>query len=330
MRVTFHIGANKTGSSAIQRWLAINAPTLREHGIYVPTEDLMVSGPISGNHVNLMQRMLNQWPRESELVHVLTEIERGINPREVVFSAENLAAHINGPELVDSVAQHFDTRVLLFIRRQDEFLPATWAQWHAKTRTDFWAWMLSVVGQLGNWQHVIEAWHSDRFETTVQLHCDQAEIVLAGYLETTGEYIWPRVRTNQRIDPSILSLACGNRQVFETMHDNGFHAMVEDLTGTEFLGGPDLLTPSQRNVVLARYADSNEWVRQMHFPRYARLFDPVIEEDFVKDDRLGSQLSFLTTCIYALYKRAKETPGKPGSGTVTGEEPRALGGRKTL
>ena len=50
-KVTIHIGAGKTGSSAIQLFLKENASTLAEDGILVPAENLERGGRNVGSHV---------------------------------------------------------------------------------------------------------------------------------------------------------------------------------------------------------------------------------------------------------------------------------------
>ena len=48
-KIILHIGAGKTGSSAIQRFLDLNVDALRRENIVVPDNDLALTGRACGN-----------------------------------------------------------------------------------------------------------------------------------------------------------------------------------------------------------------------------------------------------------------------------------------
>src|SRR5438270_7553637 len=52
-----HIGANKTGSSAIQHFLRLNAALLKSAGIAVAPGDLTPEGSVTGQHVSAIEAL---------------------------------------------------------------------------------------------------------------------------------------------------------------------------------------------------------------------------------------------------------------------------------
>src|SRR5688500_4847901 len=50
-KVIVHIGANQTGSSAIQKFLSLNCEALRKQGLVIPSQDFTLSSQVSGFHV---------------------------------------------------------------------------------------------------------------------------------------------------------------------------------------------------------------------------------------------------------------------------------------
>src|SRR5256885_5029306 len=66
--LVIYIGANKTGSSAIQEFLRLNTHTLADHGLVVAPADLMPRGPISGQHVPFLEHLRDDLRNGSTVV----------------------------------------------------------------------------------------------------------------------------------------------------------------------------------------------------------------------------------------------------------------------
>ena len=92
-RLSIHIGAIKTGSSAIQWFLKDNSERLRAGGIVVPDQQLALTGPITGDHIPFFDARRDGRDDEyrSELTARVDALFRETGARQIVISAENLS-----------------------------------------------------------------------------------------------------------------------------------------------------------------------------------------------------------------------------------------------
>jgi hypothetical protein len=127
-KLIVHIGANKTGSSAIQRFLSANNLALRAEGIIIPDNEFRIVDKIQGFHVFGFQKLLKS-PLEGR-----KQLEDAIDAVDVAYprataillSAENLAANPAAPSLFENLVKRYDTKVIIYIRRQDEYILSSW------------------------------------------------------------------------------------------------------------------------------------------------------------------------------------------------------------
>src|SRR5690606_36558944 len=121
--------------SAIQAFLNLNVDDLRREGIVVPDNDLGLTGPEWGNHVGVLRGYvesptLGRAALESAIETIVREAD---NAAAVLLSAENLAGRSTAPSLFQNLVRDHDIEVILYIRRQDEFILSAWQQWNVKT-----------------------------------------------------------------------------------------------------------------------------------------------------------------------------------------------------
>ena len=155
-----HIGCAKGGSSAIQAGLRLNQEELVRRGVAVPGTDLTSTSTVTGTHAaffesRLQERRATPLP---ELADLLDETAASANASTVVISAENLS-NPNGFEAIfASLADRFDVRILLYVRRQDDFLESAWQQWDVKRGGSLLAWMIRNIRVRGDWCRVVGPW----------------------------------------------------------------------------------------------------------------------------------------------------------------------------
>ncbi|WP_157014692.1 hypothetical protein [Mesorhizobium xinjiangense] len=324
-RIVVHIGANKTGSSAIQNFISINARRLRDAGIVVPGTNFELSGKIDGHHVWSFQLLFDN-PSEgakvlSGALHDIFALEP--NASAVLLSAENLTANPVAPALFKELAQQYDIEIVIYIRRQDDYFTSSWQQWHSKTNSDFWAWAISAIGQFGNWRTYLERWETVVPRKNIKVRIfDRKKLVdgdvvadFYGLLDLSipfSELSYPKKQINPSYADAVMNLVKGNSAIFRDAHDNDFYNFVQAMTGDRFFKNSkeSSLTFSQRHAIVQKYAVSNRWVKDSYFPDTpGELFSPVVEGDYyhVSDsDVQRQQLEFLTELVYGMHKKGKK------------------------
>jgi hypothetical protein len=321
-KLIVHIGANKTGSSAIQRFLSLNNLALREEGLVVPNGEFRVADTIQGHHVFGFQDLLKSPAEGRRRLEGAMDAVEDARPGEgtVLLSAENLAANPAAPSLFEGLIKSYDTRVIIYIRRQDEYILSSWQQWYSKISPDFWAWAVSVVGLLGNWRAYLEKWETvvPRDNITVRVFekskLKDGDVIsdfhgLLGLSAPLDALAYPQGTVNPSFSDAVMDLVKGNDLIFRNVHDNDFYDFVVKMTGDRYKkpSRQSSITFEQRRSIIGRYKQANEWVRRTYFPHVqGELFSPPRGEDYdyvSPDDIERQKLEFLVSMLYQTYKR---------------------------
>jgi len=275
-----HIGANKTGSSAIQAFLKVNVEALARHRVHVAPADLMPGGPITGQHVTFFEHLRENMPFGRKIVaERISLLRRQMTAGDtLVISAENLS-NLNGTqELFADAAQGMALRVLLYIRRQDELLLSSWQQWGAKITGDFWAWLTAAAGFRGDWRATLERWEElvPRKRIAVRRY-DRRTLrggnVISDFVDFLGlherlsEFHMPERTANPSYSEAVLDFVKGNPLLFRDMHDDSVYRTVGALTGERFHRNPreSVITHEERLALLYKYRAINTWVKNRYF-----------------------------------------------------------------
>jgi Sulfotransferase domain len=323
-KLIVHIGANKTGSTAIQKFLSMNKPALHAEGIIIPDNEFRIANKIQGYHAFGFQKLL-QSPLEGrkQLEDAIAALDAA-HPRAtaILLSAENLAANPAAPSLFEDLVKRYDTKVIIYIRRQDEYILSTWQQWPSKISADFWAWVISVVGMLGDWRAYLKNWETviPRDKITVRIlersKLEGRDVVadfysMLGISKPLSTLIYPKGTANPSFSFAIMDLVKGNELIFRNAHDNDFYNFVVRMTGNKYLKNArqSPISILQRRSIMERYKKQNNWVKKNYFPHIdGELFSPPKESDYdyVSPDEISQQkLEFLTTILYLMYKQGQ-------------------------
>ncbi len=319
-KIILHIGANKTGSSAIQRFISLNRKEFLDEGIVIPNDDFQVSDSIQGYHVWGFARLIKEEANGQQILEDAVEDIFRSQPsaNTILFSAENLTANAGAPHLFQNIAKKYEIRVIVYIRRQDDFILSSWQQWHSKRYDDFWAWTISVLGTLGNWRTHLQNWETvvDRSQITVRVY-ERPKLKDQDVMSDFHQWVGlerplsalniPTVQVNPSFSDSIVDLVKGNDLIFENTHDNEFYRFIEKYTGDLYFrkSAESILTVEQRRAIIKTYQKSNNWVKRNYFPGAdGELFSEIKDNDFTyvdSDKMTKQQLQFLTTLIYRLH-----------------------------
>ncbi len=126
MQIILHIGTWKTGSSAIQLFMARNAKRLAKQGVYLPSVVHKDNG-----HTLLFRALCQGGPEQNALLDEFRAIERNDADARLFISSEHFWP-LSSDEIRDlaSVLHQItdDIRVLVYLRPQDEMWASVYAQ----------------------------------------------------------------------------------------------------------------------------------------------------------------------------------------------------------
>jgi len=319
--IIIHLGANKTGSSSIQKFIQKNTEKLRDLNYIIPDSKLGLGTSITGEQVFALQEFIGGGDKSA--AKLKKKIDALIDSREsedqtVLISAENMGT-TQGALLFKKVLAKRKAKVIFYIRRQDELIASSWQQWHSKKEVDYDAWLIDAIRTLGHWEPIINAWEKvvglenialEVFERSAFTdgniivdfvekigagqHSDELELVLKDANPTYLNYITP--------------LVAGNDRIFSNIHDNEFYRMVGTLTGDKFSKGKkySLMSQRQRENIMKYFGNQNERVRAKFFPDRERLFVDIDHNKYhyaSKTEMQALQMRFMTTLLYEIGRK---------------------------
>ncbi|MDH3294341.1 MAG: hypothetical protein OER95_08485 [Acidimicrobiia bacterium] len=335
MKLTFHIGAGKTGSSAVQRALAVAKHDLADQGILVAPANLEVGGNVGGQQVFAFQTIKQLEFSQSRQTFaarmqalIVDAGSRG--GQHLIFSAENLSNPHPWSEVIgDSLAGH-DVEVVVYIRRQDNYLLSAWQQWTLKRGIPFDSWLVEVVGIDGDWRIPIEEWEKVATGGRLTVRLYEPEHLVGGDVAQdffsvcdlpTAPLGEPTV-VNRSYGMAAEELAMASGNLFSDPHDSGFFDFLDRYCHGAHLrqANESRLTVAERQAILGRYRDSNNWIRERYFsgPEHKHipptLFTPPRAGDGrppANDDLQRGQLAIVTELLYGLYRERLDSGADP-------------------
>jgi len=315
-RLILHIGANKTGSSAVQSLIRLNLRAFRSLGYAIPDRFMGLSRRITGEQVFGFEPEFEREDAAAIGQKIAYLMARTSQPN-LLISAENLSNPDNFRFFRDCL-KSIECRVILYVRRQDEFLLSSWRQWHSKTETDLHAWLLRAVPRLGHWLPCIEGWESVVGEGNVTVRIFQRSDLVNGdvvddFASVMGLDIAalnltrPAAPVNASHADLVTEMVCGNAFLFADQHDSKFYEFVQKMTGDHFMRAPQisLISARQRDSLIAFYAAENDAVCRKYLTGRARLFEPVDHSKYEylsRDELVRRQLGFLASLVYGMYQ----------------------------
>ena len=145
MKIVFHIGLSKTGSTLIQFFCLENRAKLLDNGILFPQTGLSISPDgrnlRSSGHLFFMTALRNNQTAIFDELH--REIAEYKNVNTLLISSENFSFQ---PGLASSLKNSFksykDVKVIVYLRRQDLYLESLYSEFC------LW-WFSQIISQSG-------------------------------------------------------------------------------------------------------------------------------------------------------------------------------------
>jgi hypothetical protein len=274
LKLTFHIGMGKTGTSAIQASLSQSPEQLREHGVsylgmwWEPFDQSLVGS----QGIQAGARLGETGQRELAdrlLTHMRSTAER--EPvSHFVFSNEALFANTDAYEaLYARLAEHVDLQFVVFVREPRKWLASAYAQWGIRHRPEpgpvpsFAQWAEDRIGVYSGLRY----WHH-RFGSQLMVRMfDSSRDVVGDFLTAIGlELQLPSQRVYETPEPAALLL----QAAFDAIcNDPAARASFSrDLRDCEAAGAPATL-----DELIARHFDQASVPELLS--RWREMFDDI-------------------------------------------------------
>jgi hypothetical protein len=322
--LTIHIGAGKTGTTAIQSFLSRNRNWLRKQGVVVPDVAMRDGPEVDGCHTSYFERPgADRTQSAAEFAKNVETLFAKSGVRQVVISAENLSNPDAGAlTWLDDVVSRYETEVIIYLRRQDDYLLSSWQQWFAKVEPDFSTLLNSYVGVLGDWRAVLEQWERIVGRERIRVRLYERDRLLDGDVvadfaqflrvdEAIPDHAAEKT-ANPSFNEAIVSLIPGSG-LFKDAHDHAFYDFLDEMLGAAAHKRPNesALTYEERMQILKRYESANYWVRQRYFadtdvpPWLFKL--PTQHEYRVPSERelVREQMQMLFRLVFELHERRR-------------------------
>jgi len=284
-----HIGTEKTGSTSIQRYLAKNRVRLREAGVLFPlapgldNQRALTAAAEENTQDSALQEMFDlRTPNDlqrfrQDLRGKLKKELREAGCSHVVMSNEHCSSRLRDHSQVEFLrtflGDFFDRiRILVYIRRQDDFLVSTYSTMVKTGRTNP-IHVPTMKGQLRRYDHwdLLSRW-AEIFgrENIICRKYDRSELVEGDIIHdfgaqagvpTTPDYERP-VMTNESLDADALEFL----RIFNSYYNRSGHRsqLVQALAAIS--NGPLVTVPEEELVkFMGLFKESNEKVAAEYF-----------------------------------------------------------------
>lgn len=198
-KILLHVGTHKTGTTSLQRMMALHRPHLLERGICYPETD-RPPFPHHIKHKNLRAALI-EGPRAfaREKAAFLDEFARsGANT--LMMSGEGLwRMPVKALNLMRELAEDFEIEIICFLRRQDRFLESLWSQLskegRAKAHIDVF---VRLPRQAAGPDYLVELDRWARFARVNAIGFEQAcaDGLVESFNKATGLDLPPETRLN--------------------------------------------------------------------------------------------------------------------------------------
>jgi hypothetical protein len=293
-----HIGMGKTGTTALQNFFWSNRRELGRHGIAYP-EVGVVSGAhhlLSPHHPPFLKGQWDFMNPDQWISKILGETQDT-----VLLSSELMAwaAHELARDFCEAIRDHFDVRIVIYLRRQDNMIMASYNQQikgghqkrHLKhilekqmVRFDYAAKLKPWTEALGREHILVRPYEKQQFHGG-DLVRDFMHHVFG--LELTDLFEMPRANTNPRLSYTAMEYKrMVNKLDDDTFRTSKFipallqYSVERDESSHSAFSTQSVLSPAQRLEIVQQCEPINSMIAQDYLGRSdGRLFHEELPDD---------------------------------------------------
>lgn len=304
--IYLHIGCEKTGTTSIQHFLTSNRKALELQGIAYPKLGLNKTAQFN------LAASINSWQNKCDSVDYYPKKSISIEQEwaqfkrfydetscnKIVISAEHFSSRLREAGIkrlkaeLDKIAQDVELKVILYIRRQDWFIESSYstaikagstslfddffiANVNAVYRYDF-SILLQSWSEVFSDQNILVADYDDILSTR-SLIPHFCKVIGADTTSLTPE----NKIENPTWSPAMLEFVrlSNSPKMKQQLGGNrlDFFNYINEIQSTENIPKSCLMTPTQRQLVLEKYKQSNDAVQNKYFTGhqlFAKAKDP--------------------------------------------------------
>lgn len=292
-----HIGANKTGTSAIQKYCNTHREVLADAGLLYPE-----AGCTGEAHYRLSDALGFSHRRleAEERLALQAEIRAGLTAElaqhrieQVVFSCENFVLN-RDPQKAARLFNGFDVRVVVYLRRHDGWWPSAFNQAVREVPFPQWGWGVQefVTWQAkhnpryGDWRHLVDRWAAVFGKECIRVRPYEQQQnqpnIVTDFFNTIGR---PELAPAEAPEVNASIDAWSLRMIDIAQRadiDEASRSRIIDYTLRNPKGGPPLRPPAAYlRQLVARYAQDYAYIAREYLGREdGRLFyDPLPTDD---------------------------------------------------
>jgi hypothetical protein len=302
LKLYFHIGQPKTGSSAIQAFLNYNREKLaKEFGVLYPNFGQKDLGTGFYHNHGLISSQFQSVDNYKEYIHYFIECQQYCLAHKiytVIISWEGFQNQM-WPGFISLIEKtlNIEVKIILYLRRQDLYYESSWKQWGHKypeihSIQDFIvANDKDHLNYLKNW---IKYFIPEQFILrTYEKSCIGNDVVIdflkiLGIKDKTG-FVQPpenNLNTNAGLTPEVIEILRLSKYMVGDENDNKMLDMAYNILSERFKKRDPFktygfLTLEERLQIMEKYKSSNREVARIFFgdERQELFLDPIDEKD---------------------------------------------------
>lgn len=315
--IYFHIGAGKTGTSAIQAFLDNNRKILAEkYNFLYPSEKAPYDEGKLFNHAPILD-IENGATTENFKSYLYNLFQsRNIDDyKTLLFSWEGTSEH-QAKLIYDALTDLGKSfKVIIYIRRQDAWLESAWKQWGHKA-TNLADIVHFAERKTIDWFDILTSWANIVGKENIILKVYEKAALPNGLIhdflsifnidEDYDVFIQPAQdykSVNYGFTPEVIRLLQFCKPLYDSVHENKFFFFLDENLPEIYRKAPfssyNILSDEERKKILKKYKSSNNKVANefLNLEGEELFKDPVITEEPHQDLNIRSFAPILMSIL---------------------------------